>query len=195
MEAVLMWRTQSKVRIMRKAIIAALTVTVVFLFPQTVSWADGVSVETGAVPGTANRPGGEWPPTGTTAKGNFIAGAFSGTWYSFVDNTAFTIVFEQEGQIIKGAHVAVYDYGRRVDSSVGGVSMSGAIMGSMAYLEWKSGLSPEGGKATVEYLPGRPVTLHWKIVDVPKKPADSTDVSVPTEVAYFLPASAFLIRK
>jgi hypothetical protein len=183
---------------MRHALFMGMALTLILIYPQTISWADGPSVDTGKnnsdSPGI-NRPSSEWPPAGTTPKGKFVAGAFAGTWYSFVDNTAFTIVFEQEGQIIKGAHVAIYDYGRRVDSSVGGVSMTGTVMGSIAYLEWKSGLSPENGRATVEYMPGRPITLHWKVVDAPKKAEDQADVAVPTEVSYFLPASAFLIRK
>ena len=185
-----------KVMKLRQVILLVMVLAVFTAVSPTISSADGTSVDTGK--GTANLPGGEWPPAGTVAKGSVAAGAFAGAWYSFIDNTAFTIVFEQQGQLLKGAHVAVYDYGRRVDSSVGGVSLSGTIMGSMAYLEWKSGLSTDNGKATVEYLPGKPITLHWKIVDPPKKTDDSAGNSTPatpSEVSYFLPASAFLIRK
>ena len=168
-------------------------------------YADGMTVDPNVGPGQpganngqgpgANKPGAGWPPAGTTPKGPFIAGAFAGTWYAFIDNTAFTLVIHQEGQILKIAHTAIYDYGRRVDSSVGGVSMAGTVNGSLAYVEWKSGLSPENGRATLEFMPGNPVTLHWKIVDMPKKPDDQADAAASTEVAYFLPASAYMIRK
>jgi len=104
-------------------------------------------------------------------------------------------VIEQEGTIIKGAHTAVFDYGRRVDSSVGSVSMVGTVNGSLAYMEWESGLSPENGRATLEYIPGQPVTLHWRIVDDPKNWQTRLIRLTPVEIAYFLPASAFLIRK
>jgi len=154
----------------------------------------GVDDKQTNAPGTSNRPNSAWPPSGTVPKGNLPAGGFAGTWYAFVDNTAFTIVIEQEGRIIKGAHTAIYDYGRRVDSSVGGVSMAGTVEGTIAYMEWKSGLSPENGRATLEYLAGQPVTLHWKIVDEMPKAGDSNDGS-PVEVAYFLPRTAYLIRK
>ncbi|HWR30023.1 MAG TPA: hypothetical protein VN631_09320 [Negativicutes bacterium] len=171
-----------------------------------VAWADGMPEDNTNPPGVDNGAGtggknpgspgsGAWPPNGTVPKGNFVAGAFAGTWYAFVDNTAFTLIIEQEDQIIKIAHTAIYDYGRRVDSSVGVVSMVGTVSGAIAYVEWKSGLSPENGRATLEYQPGRPVTLHWKIVDSPKKGEEPADVAVPVEVSYFLPASAFLIRK
>ena len=154
----------------------------------SVAWADGM-------PAGGDAPGsGTWPPDGARPKGPFVPGAFVGTWYAFVDNTAFTLTIEQEEQIIKIAHVAVFDYGRRVDSSVGGVSMVGTVSGSLAYVEWKSGLSPENGRATLEYQPGRPATLHWKVVDVPKS-GEQTDTAGPAEVSYFLPSSAFLIRK
>ena len=167
----------------------------------TVVWADGMPAG-GDVPPASNSNGkapgasgsGTWPPDGTRPKGPFVPGAFVGTWYAFVDNTAFTLTIEQEEQIIKIAHVAVFDYGRRVDSSVGGVSMVGTVSGSLAYVEWKSGLSPENGRATLEYQPGRPATLHWKVVDVPKS-GEQTDTAGPAEVSYFLPSSAFLIRK
>ena len=149
--------------------------------------ADGMS------PG--NNEAGSWPPAGAAPTGPVVPGGFAGVWYAFVDNTAFTLVIEQDGQKLRLAHTAVYDYGRRVDSSVGGVSMTGTVSGSLAYLEWKSGLSPEQGRATLEYLPGRPVTLHWKIVDMPKKEDDRTDAGNTAEVGYFLPTSAFLIRK
>ncbi len=170
------------------------------MVPFSVS-ADGVSPSpegSPSTPGNGSIPNdstGLWPPKGTTPKGSFVPGAFDGTWYAFVDNTAFTLIIEQEGQIIKVAHTAVYDYGRRVDSSVGGVSMAGTVSGAIAYVEWKSGLSPENGRATLEYLPGRPVTLHWKIADSPKKEDEKPEAGIPVEVAYFLPASAYLIRK
>ena len=161
--------------------------------PAAVS-ADGTPVDPNAGPGT-NKPGAGWPPAGTQPKGPFVDGGFAGTWYAFVDNTAFTLVIQQEGQLLKVAHTAIYDYGRRIDSSHGVVSMAGTVSGSLAYLEWKSSLSPETGKATLEYMPGRPVTLHWKIVDAVKKPESDTDAPASTEVAYFLPASAYLMRK
>ena len=147
----------------------------------------------GMPPGNSG-PGG-WPPAGAAPTGPVVPDGFAGVWYAFVDNTAFTLVIEQNGQKLRLSHTAVYDYGRRVDSSVGGVSMTGTVSGSLAYLEWKSGLSPEQGRATLEYLPGRPVTLHWKIVDMPKKEDDRTDAGNTAEVGYFLPTSAFLIRK
>jgi len=156
--------------------------------------ADGTPVDPNAGPGT-NKPGAGWPSAGTQPKGPFVDGGFAGTWYAFVDNTAFTLVIQQEGQLLKVAHTAIYDYGRRIDSSHGVVSMAGTVSGSLAYLEWKSSLSPETGKATLEYMPGRPVTLHWKIVDAVKKPESDTDAPASTEVAYFLPASAYLMRK
>jgi hypothetical protein len=156
----------------------------------------GPTGQTGQTGPTGPAGGSEtWPPAGTAPKGPFVAGAFAGTWYAFIDNTAFTLVIQQQGQILKIAHTAIYDYGRRVDSSVGGVSMAGTVNGSLAYLEWKSGLSPESGRATLEYMPGHPVTLHWKIVDSPKKPEDQASVAGSNEVAYFLPAAAFMIRK
>ena len=145
------------------------------------------------MPPGADRSGNSGP--GAAPTGPVVPDGFAGVWYAFVDNTAFTLVIEQDGQKLRLAHTAVYDYGRRVDSSVGGVSMSGTVSGSLAYLEWKSGLSPEQGRATLEYLPGRPVTLHWKIVDMPKKEDDRTDAGNTAEVGYFLPTSAFLIRK
>ena len=171
--------------------------TVLMTAMSATALADGVSLPPD---GSSNSPGpnngpGAWPPQGTLPKGPFVPGGFVGTWYAFVDNTAFTLVIEQDGQKLRLAHTAVYDYGRRVDSSVGGVSMTGTVSGSLAYLEWKSGLSPEQGRATLEYLPGRPVTLHWKIVDMPKKEDDRTDAGTTAEVGYFLPTSAFLIRK
>lgn len=147
----------------------------------------------GMPPGSSET--GSWPPAGGSSTGPVAPDGFAGVWYAFVDNTAFTLVIEQNGQKLRVAHTAVYDYGRRVDSSVGGVSMTGTVSGSLAYLEWKSGLSPEQGRATLEYLPGRPVTLHWKIVDMPKKEDDRTDAGNTAEVGYFLPTSAFLIRK
>ena len=172
--------------------------------PAAVS-ADGTPVDPNAGPGQpganngqgpgANKPGAGWPPAGTQPKGPFVDGGFAGTWYAFVDNTAFTLVIQQEGQLLKVAHTAIYDYGRRIDSSHGVVSMAGTVSGSLAYLEWKSSLSPETGRATLEYMPGRPVTLHWKIVDAVKKPESDTDAPASTEVAYFLPASAYLMRK
>jgi hypothetical protein len=61
-------------------------------------------------------------------------------------------------------------------------------------MEWKSGLSPENGKATLEYLSGQPATLHWKIIDEAPKAGDTNDNN-PIEVAYFLPRTAYLIRK
>jgi hypothetical protein len=145
-------------------------------------------------PGTSNRTNVAWPPSGNGSRGNSPSGVFTGTWYAFVDNTAFTLVIEQNGSMIKGAHTAIYDYGRRIDSSVGGVSMAGTIEGSIAYMEWKSGLSPENGKATLEYLSGQPVTLHWKIIDEAPKAGDTNDNNS-IEVAYFLPRTAYLIRK
>ena len=176
------------------------------VYLQPLAWADGVSTDPkdgpGGQPGTnngqghgPNKPGNAWPPAGTAPKGPFVDGGFAGTWYAFVDNTAFTLVIEQEGQLLKVAHTAIYDYGRRVDSSVGVVSMAGTVNGSLAYLEWKSGLSAETGRATLEYMPGRPITLHWKIVEAPKKPESDTDSLPTTEVGYFLPASAYLMRK
>jgi len=72
--------------------------------------------------------------------------------------------------------------------------MAGTIEGSIAYMEWKSGLSPENGKATLEYLSGQPVTLHWKIIDEAPKAGDTNDNNS-IEVAYFLPRTAYLIRK
>ena len=156
--------------------------------------ADADGMPPGADRSRNSGPGG-WPPSGAAPTGPVVPDGFAGVWYAFVDNTAFTLVIEQDGQKLRLAHTAVYDYGRRVDSSVGGVSMSGTVSGSLAYLEWKSGLSPEHGRATLEYLPGRPVTLHWKIVDMPKKEDDRTDAGNTAEVGYFLPTSAFLIRK
>jgi len=184
----------------------ALLVCLVAMMIQPVAWADGMPEDTTPPPGAGSSSGnggktpaspgsGAWPPNGTEPKGPFVAGSFVGTWYAFVDNTAFTLIIDQEDKIIKIAHTAIYDYGRRVDSSVGVVSMVGTVSGSIAYVEWKSGLSPENGRATLEYQPGRPVTLHWKIVDSPKKGDEPADVAVPVEVSYFLPASAFLIRK
>ena len=152
--------------------------------------ADGLPAGSDRTQGTSS----EWPPKGAASKGSLGDGTFTGTWYAFVDNTAFTIIIEQEGRTIKGAHTAVYDYGRRVDSSNGGVSMSGGIEGVTAYVEWKSGLSPDTGKATIEYLPGRPATLHWKIIDEAPKPGDQNEATT-MEVGYFLPRSAYLIRK
>ncbi len=176
-----------------------------FVHLQPVVWADGIPADPNSSnagpggPAGSSDPGqagsGAWPPPETAPKGPFFAGAFAGTWYAFIDNTAFTLVIQQEGQILKIAHTAIYDYGRRVDSSVGGVSMAGTVNGSLAYLEWKSGLSPENGRATLEYMPGNPVTLHWKIVDSPKKPDDQANPATSVEVAYFLPASAYMIRK
>ncbi|MBP2666879.1 MAG: hypothetical protein H6Q76_1859 [Firmicutes bacterium] len=175
-----------------------LTLFMVMIFTPMPVMADGMPAGSDDkqtnTPGTSSRPNSAWPPSGSVPKGNLPAGAFAGTWYAFVDNTAFTIVIEQEGRIIKGAHTAVYDYGRRVDSSVGGVSMVGTLEGNVAYMEWKSGLSPENGKATLEYLAGRPATLHWKIVDELPKP-DDTNAGGPVEVSYFLPRTAYLIRK
>ena len=162
------------------------------LLGMPVAAADGMSP--GADRSRNSGPGG-WPPSGAAPTGPVVPDGFAGVWYAFVDNTAFTLVIEQSGQKLRLSHTAVYDYGRRVDSSVGGVSMSGTVSGSLAYLEWKSGLSPEQGRATLEYLPGRPVTLHWKIVDMPKKEDDRTDAGNTAEVGYFLPTSAFLIRK
>lgn len=191
----------------RRAMLVILMVLVLLcVYMQPVAWADGVSTDpkdgVGGPPGAnngqgpgANKPGNGWPPAGTAPKGPFVDGGFAGTWYAFVDNTAFTLVIEQEGQLLKVAHTAIYDYGRRIDSSVGVVSMAGTVNGSLAYLEWKSGLSAETGRATLEYMPGRPITLHWKIVDAPKKPEGDTDALPTTEVAYFLPASAYLMRK
>lgn len=149
-------------------------------------WADGFPVTPDS---------GAKSPGANSGSGPFVAHGFAGSWYAFVDNTAFTLVIEQEGKMIKLAHTAIFDYGRRVDSSGGGVSMVGTVSGSLAYVEWKSGLSPENGRATLEYLTGRPVTLHWKVIDAPKKSVDQPDAATPLEVSYFLPASAFLIRK
>ena len=178
---------------MRTLLALVFCITAVYL-PQT-ALADGLPAgddnNGSRIPDTTKRPGnGDWP----TPKSSSGAGSFAGTWYAFVDNTAFTIIIEQEGRIIKGAHTAVYDYGRRVDSSVGSVSMLGTIEGSTAFMEWKSGLSPETGKATLEYIPGRPVTLHWKIAEEPPKPSDQADAG-PVEVSYFLPKTAYLMRK
>ena len=185
----------SRMKFFGAAIIAAVFAGMVYS-PQLVR-ADGMpgnSESDGSrSPGTEDRTGSYWPK-GSQPKDDASAGAFAGTWYAFVDNTAFTIIIEQDGRIIKAAHTAVYDYGRRVDSSVGSVSMSGVVEGSTAFMEWKSGLSPETGKATLEYLAGRPVTLHWRIVEKPKKAEDDSD-TVTTEVAYFLPKTAFLTRK
>ncbi|MHC1761948.1 MAG: hypothetical protein AB9917_21015 [Negativicutes bacterium] len=180
----------------RSLLILLLFAMLMTAMPVTVL-ADGVSANSDGSPGSpgaSNAPGG-WPPQGALPKGPFVPGGFVGTWYAFVDNTAFTLIIEQEGKIIKGAHTAIFDYGRRVDSSVGSVSLVGTVNGSLAYVEWKSGLSPESGRATLEYISGQPVTLHWRIVDDPKKLTDQTDSTTPLEVAYFLPASAFLIRK
>ena len=159
-----------------------------------IAGADGMTTGPDKAP-PGNSGAGGWPPTGAAPTGPVVPDGFAGVWYAFVDNTAFTLVIEQNGQKLRLSHTAVYDYGRRVDSSVGGVSMTGTVSGSLAYLEWKSGLSPEQGRATLEYLPGRPVTLHWKIVDMPKKEDDRTDDGNTAEVGYFLPTSAFLIRK
>ena len=155
--------------------------------------ADGMTAGPDKSPG--NGDADAWPPTGASPKGPFTPGAFAGSWYAFVDNTAFTLVIVQEGRELKIAHTAVYDYGRRVDSSVGGVSMTGTVSGSVAYLEWKSGLSPETGRATLEYIPGRPDTLHWRVAAMPKKEEDRPDEANTMEVGYFLPASAYLLRK
>jgi hypothetical protein len=38
------------------------------------------------------------------------------------------------------------------------------------------------------------VTLHWRIAELPPKPADQND-GAPLEVSYFLPRTAYLIRK
>lgn len=144
-------------------------------------------------PDAQDRPGGYWPK-GPQTKGSVGDGGFAGTWYAFVDNTAFTMIIEQEGRIVRAAHTAVYDYGRRVDSSVGAVSMAGTVEGSTAFLEWKSGLSPESGKATLEYMPGKPPVLYWRILEEPKKEDDKADAGT-AEVAYFLPKTAYLMRK
>ena len=167
-------------------VLTALAVCFIVAFLPEIVHADGFSGDVGNRPGSADRT--------TSSRGLPPDGGFAGTWYGFVDNTAFTMIIEQNGRIVKVAHTAVYDYGRRVDSSVGSVSMVGAIEGSTALMEWKSGLSPETGKATIEYIPGKPVTLHWRITDEPKKPDDQSDSPV-VEVSYFLPRSAFLIRK
>lgn len=196
--------TNRVVGICRAAILLVILGLVYFGLP-AVGSADGMTTDPNAGPGQpganngqgpgANNPQGSWPPAGTVPQGTFVDGGFAGTWYAFVDNTAFTLKIEQEGQLLKLAHTAIYDYGRRIDSSLGVVSMAGKVNGSMAYLEWKSGLSPENGRATLEYMPGRPVTLHWKIVDIPKKPETDSDAVPSTEVAYFLPSSAYLMRK
>ena len=173
-----------------------LTLCTVALSLSTTVQADGMPYDPNAT-GTKNGQGNNGAKN-PAPKGALQAGAFAGTWYAFVDNTAFTIIIEQEGRVLKGAHTAVYDYGRRVDSSVGSVSMVGTVEGSTAFMEWKSGLSPETGKATLEYLPGRPVTLHWKIADEPVKPAETSVTSAdtaPMEVSYFLPRTAFLMRR
>ena len=190
--------------IVRLTIVLLIFGLVAVWLPPAVS-ADGTPVDPNAGQGQPganngqgpgdNKPGAGWPPGGTQPKGPFVDGGFEGTWYAFVDNTAFTLVIQQQGQLLKVAHTAIYDYGRRIDSSHGVVSMAGTVSGSLAYLEWKSSLSPENGRATLEYMPGRPVTLHWKIVDAVKKPESDTDAPASTEVAYFLPASAYLMRK
>ena len=177
--------------IVRLTIVLLIFGLVAVWLPPAVS-ADGTPVDPNAGQG---QPGTGGPPAGTQPKGPFVDGGFEGTWYAFVDNTAFTLVIQQQGQLLKVAHTAIYDYGRRIDSSHGMVSMAGTVSGSLAYLEWKSSLSPETGRATLEYMPGRPVTLHWKIVDAVKKPESDTDAPASTEVAYFLPASAYLMRK
>ncbi len=178
----------------RRLLLMVLLLTMVI---QPAAQADGIpmTTDTGAKPPGTTSLSGTWPPVGVVPQGPFVAGAFAGTWYAFVDNTAFTLRIAQEGKNIKIAHTAIYDYGRRVDSSVGVVSMAGTVSGSFAYVEWKSGLSPETGRATLEYQPGSPVTLHWKVIDSPPKSNDQTDAGSPVEVSYFLPASAFLIRK
>ena len=147
-------------------------------------------VQADGTPGSpdSSKPGAYWP------QDEAAAGVFTGTWYAFVDNTAFTVTIQQDGRRLRAAHTAVYDYGRRVDSSGGGVSMSGVIEGATAFVEWKSGLSPETGKATIEYLPGRPPALRWQIIEKPKNPDDDTDQAT-TEVAYFIPKTAYLMRK
>lgn len=178
----------------RRALNIAVVLAMLSCSPQIVR-ADGMP---GSPEPDDNQPGSKpsvyWPK-GSPNKGVSDAGAFAGTWYAFADNTAFTIIIEQEGRLLRAAHTAVYDYGRRVDSSIGSVSMAGIVEGATAYLEWKSGLSPETGKATLEYLPGRPPTLHWRILDEPKKADDKDTDTGTTEVAYFLPKTAFLIRK
>ena len=176
------------------ACLQILTLLLLLALVPAIAGADGMTTDPDKAP-PGNNETGSWPPAGAASTGPVVPDGFAGVWYAFVDNTAFTLVIEQNGQKLRVAHTAVYDYGRRVDSSVGGVSMSGTVSGSLAYLEWKSGLSPEQGRATLEYLPGRPVTLHWKIVDMPKKEDDRSDAGNTAEVGYFLPASAFLIRK
>ena len=179
-------RTTACLRILLLSLLLALV--------PAVAGADGMTTGPDKAP-PGNGDSNSWPPAGATPKGSFVPGAFAGSWYAFVDNTAFTLVIVQNGRDLKIAHTAVYDYGRRVDSSVGGASMAGTVSGSVAYLEWKSGLSPETGRATLEYLPGRPDTLHWRIAAMPRPEEDRPDEANTAEVGYFLPASAYLVRK
>lgn len=169
------------------------------LLAMAVGWplpaaADGVAgrQDSGAAPaGADSRPGsGEWLPQGVGA--SIAAGAFAGKWYAFVDNTAFTVLIEQDGNVVKGAHTAVFDYGRRIDSSAGSVSIVGTVQGATAYVTWTSGLSQENGRATLEILPGKPAVLRWKILDAPPREEEPAGAA---EVAYFLPRTAFLLRK
>jgi hypothetical protein len=146
---------------------------------------------------SGNKPGGssDWPPK-TPAKGTFVPGAFAGTWYAFTGNTAFTLKLDQDEEIIKGAHYAVFDYGRKIDSSNGTVSIVGTVKGSVAYVEWKSGLGTESGRATIELQPGRPITLLWMMADPPKKVDPQASSDAPSEEpGSYIPRAAYLIRK
>lgn len=185
---------------MRKCIIL-LFISMLVCFA-SVALADGIPE--GQTPGTgpstgsgSNPPGntGEWPPK-NPAKGTFVPGAFVGTWYAFTANTAFTIKLEQDGDIVKGAHYAVFDYGRKVDSSNGTISIVGTVKGSVAYVEWKSGLGTESGRATIEVQPGKPPTLYWMMSDAPKKVDPQATTETPTEEpGSYIPRAAYLLRK
>ena len=183
--------------------IALIVVVAVLVCISAVAFADGIPEGSGGTTGgsgsmpPSNKPGGttEWPPK-TGVKGTFVPGAFAGTWYAFTANTAFTLKLDQDDEIIKGAHYAVYDYGRKVDSSNGTVSIVGTVKGSVAYVEWKSGLGIESGRATIEFQPGKPPTLLWMISDAPKKNDPLAGSDAPTEEpGSYIPRSAYLIRK
>jgi len=181
-----------------KHVILAVVLVFVLVTTTPVS-ADGVVTGGGTNTGAGNPSGGKnqtpyWPDRSQTIRSQVSRGAFSGTWYAFTANTAFTLVLEQDGSNIKGAHCAIYDYGRKIDSSNGTVSIVGKIEGGVAFVEWKSGLSPEMGKATLELVEGRPDTLNWIIAEPPKNADPQKTEETKTSESYF-PRSAFLIKK
>ncbi|MDR3562193.1 MAG: hypothetical protein P4N59_12260 [Negativicutes bacterium] len=110
-----------------------------------------------------------------------FAASFGGNWACDKGVWVFNLHLEESDGIITGRHVAISDYGRRLDG-VGTESptLDGSVNGNTAIINWHSTYSRAEGQAKITIVNEN--TIHWQITAVTI--ADS----------FYLPREAYLKR-